>query len=92
MAAGLKTPLPNALFSRLGSDDFAPDDSSSSTVDLGRFLTSFIVVTGFSLPLVLAHAEVIHRGACIMSTIGGALVYGTIKLYSLAFREEESEF
>lgn len=67
-------PLPNALFSRWGADDFAADYSSSA-VDFGRFVTACTVVTGFALPLVLAHAEVIHQGACIMSSIGGALVF-----------------
>ncbi|KAF7363485.1 Kinesin motor domain-containing protein [Mycena sanguinolenta] len=82
-------PLPNALFAHCGSDEFS--EGSSGPVDLGRFITGTIVTSGFALPLVLAHAQVIHTPACVMSIIGGGLVYGTILAYSAAF-QEESEF
>jgi hypothetical protein len=68
-------PLPNALFSHCGGDDFsAAVDEGSGPVDVGRFITSIVVVTGFALPLVLAHSEVIRPGACVMSIIGGGCV------------------
>lgn len=38
--------------------------------------------TGFALPVVLAHSQVIQPGACWMSIGGGVLVYGTILVYS----------
>ncbi|EPQ58110.1 vacuolar protein sorting 55 [Gloeophyllum trabeum ATCC 11539] len=85
-------PLPNALFGRCSADDFSAEYESSGPADVGRFLTSVIVVTGFALPIVLAHSEVIRPAACVMSIIGGGLVYGTILAYSAAFRQEESEF
>ncbi|KAJ7109401.1 vacuolar protein sorting 55 [Mycena epipterygia] len=87
-------PLPNALFSHCGSDEFAGsyDGASSGPVDLGRFITAMIVTSGFALPIVLAHAQVIYNAACVMSILGGGLVYGTILAYSAAFRQEESEF
>lgn len=104
-------PLPNALFSQCASDDFSRDSfEPSAAVDLGRFITAIIVVTGFALPLILAHAEIIYPAACVMSIIGGGLVrhgykfasrlptlspqqvYGTILLYSLAFRQDADEF
>jgi len=84
-------PLPNALFAHCGGDDFSTDEGSSP-VDLGRFITAFIVVTGFSLPLVLAHSEIIKSGASVMSLIGGGLVYGTIVAYTAAFRQDDSEY
>ncbi|TFY82626.1 hypothetical protein EWM64_g1392 [Hericium alpestre] len=64
-------PLPNAVFSHCGRDDFATDYEGSGPVDLGRFITAIIVVTGFALPLVLAHSEVIKPGASAMSIVGG---------------------
>lgn len=67
-------PLPNALFAHCGGDDFTTDYEGSGPVDLGRFLTSIVVVTGFALPLVLAHSEIIRPGACAMSIIGGSCV------------------
>ncbi|KAA1471142.1 vacuolar protein sorting 55 [Dentipellis sp. KUC8613] len=85
-------PLPNALFSHCGGDDFSADYEGSGPVDLGRFITSIIVVTGFALPLVLAHSEIIKPGASLLSIVGGGLVYGTILAYTAAFKEEESEF
>lgn len=66
-------PLPNALFSHCGGDDFSGEENSGP-VDLGRFITSLIVVTGFALPIVLAHSEVILSEAAVMSIIGGGCV------------------
>jgi hypothetical protein len=82
-------PLPNALFAHCGGDEFSSSDGASGAVDLGRFLTSIVVVTGFALPVVLTHSEVVRPGACAMSIIGGGLVYGTILAYSAAFRQED---
>ncbi|KAG6909695.1 hypothetical protein DXG01_015896 [Tephrocybe rancida] len=82
-------PLPNAVFAHCGSDDYG---ESSGPVDLGRFLTSIIVVSGFALPIILAHSEVINPKACVMSIIGGGLVYGTILAYSAAFSQEDSDY
>lgn len=67
-------PLPNAVFAHCGADDFSTDGEGSGPVDLGRFITAMVVVTGFALPLVLAHSGVIHPTACVMSIIGGAYV------------------
>jgi hypothetical protein len=65
-------PLPNAVFSHCGSDEFASAQyESSGPIDLGRFLTSVFVVTGFALPIVLAHSEIITTSACAMSIVGG---------------------
>jgi hypothetical protein len=61
-------------------------------LDFGRFITSIIVVTGFAFPLILAHADVIKREACVMSVIGGGLVYGTILAYSAVFKQDTSDF
>ena len=38
-----------------------------------------MVISGFALPLTLAHAGVIAGTAALMSVAGGALVYGTSK-------------
>ena len=88
-------PLPNALFAHCTPDDFISSsdyDTSSPAVDLGRFITSCIVVTGFGLPLVLQHAEIIKPAACYMSIVGGACVYGTILAYSSVFKQDSEEF
>jgi len=68
-------PLPNALFSHCGSDDLSSSYESSAPVDLGRFITAIFVVTGFALPIVLAHSNIIDSKACAMSIAGGGYVY-----------------
>ncbi|KZT58995.1 vacuolar protein sorting 55 [Calocera cornea HHB12733] len=87
-------PLPNALFRNCSTDDFGAADyaEGSGPVDLGNFMTACIVVTGFALPLVLAHSGVIHPMACVMSIVGGGLVYGTILSYTAVFRQDADEF
>jgi len=85
-------PLPNAIFSQCGGDEFSATYEGSGPVDLGRFITSTIVVTGFALPVVLTHSEVITPGACAMSVIGGGLVYGTILAYSAAFKQDSDDY
>ncbi|KXN89240.1 Vacuolar protein sorting-associated protein 55 [Leucoagaricus sp. SymC.cos] len=84
-------PLPNAVFSHCGSDELSYE-SSGGPVDMGRFLTSIIVVTGFAFPIILAHSGIIDSGASAMSIIGGGLVYGTIIAYSAAFNQAETEY
>ena len=85
-------PLPNALFAHCGHDDFSSESDGSGPVDIGRFLTSIIVVTGFAMPVILAHAEVIQPAASVMSVVGGGLVYGTILAYTAFFNQESDEF
>lgn len=54
-------------------------------LDFGHFLTAIIVVSAFSLPLILAHTGLIAPAACWMSMAGGGLVYGTILTFSGVF-------
>lgn len=85
-------PAPNALSARCsGADDFSADYSSGG-VDFGHFLTSMFVVTGVALPLVLAHAGILHELAAYMSIAGGVLVYGTIITYGRFFSAETDTF
>ncbi|KDN39397.1 vacuolar protein sorting 55 [Tilletiaria anomala UBC 951] len=86
------SPLPNSLCAKVaGYDDYSAD-YNSAFVDFGNFLTALMVVSGFALPLTLAHAGVITGTACLMSVSGGALVYGTILAYSGFFAESEDVF
>ncbi|KAI9633774.1 vacuolar protein sorting 55 [Dioszegia hungarica] len=74
-------PVPNAICARrAGMDDFS--EGNSAYIDFGRFVTGMLVTTGLSLPLLLAHSELIQPAACWMSIAGGGLVYGTILVYS----------
>jgi len=74
-----------------------PMSSVSATKDrpqltLDVFITSVFVITGFALPIVLAHSDIIDSRACAMSIAGGGLVYGTIMAYAAAFNQEESDY
>lgn len=85
-------PLPNAVFAHCAPDALSAEYESSGAIDLGHFLTAVTIVTGFALPGVLAHSEVIRPEACVMSVVGGVLVYGTIIAYSSVFKQETEEF
>ncbi|KAF7845850.1 hypothetical protein BT93_L0357 [Corymbia citriodora subsp. variegata] len=82
-------PIPNWICGKAqGQDDFM-DSGSSSVVELGRFITGFLVVMGIALPVVLAHCDQIVIPAMAMSIVGGLLIYGTIISFTLFFREQE---
>ncbi|KAF8334315.1 vacuolar protein sorting 55 [Cantharellus anzutake] len=87
-------PFPNALASACTrSSDFSAEyDNTSPIIDFGRFTTSIMVATGFALPIVLAHSQIIHPWASFMSIFGGALVYGTIMAYAAVFKQDNDEF
>ncbi|CAK1361756.1 Vacuolar protein sorting-associated protein 55 [Cercospora beticola] len=82
-------PLPNWICSKAQAHDDFMDSGNNSIVELGRFLTGFLVVMGIALPIVLAHCDQIKIPAMIMSIIGGLLIYGTIISFGLFFREQE---
>ncbi|KAI5367636.1 hypothetical protein Slin15195_G027680 [Septoria linicola] len=82
-------PLPNWICAKAQAHDDFMDNGSNSIVELGRFLTGFLVVMGIALPIVLAHCDQIKIPAMIMSIVGGLLIYGTIISFGLFFREQE---
>ncbi|CAO1624063.1 unnamed protein product [Jaminaea pallidilutea] len=85
-------PLPNSICAKCaGADDFSAD-YNSSFLDFGNWMTSVMVVSGFALPVSLAHAGVIHSMAAIMAMVGGGLVYGTMLTYSGFFNEESDDY
>ncbi|KAG9520979.1 vacuolar protein sorting 55, partial [Aureobasidium melanogenum] len=82
-------PAPNWICSRAQSSDDFMDGGSNAVVELGRFITGFLVVMGVALPIVLAHTGQINVPAAAMSIVGGLLIYSTIISFSLSFREDE---
>ncbi|KAF9420057.1 Vacuolar protein sorting-associated protein 55 [Podila epigama] len=89
VATYVLAPLPNAIFGRFAGHDDMMSDYQGGFADIGYFLTGLMIVTGFCLPVVLAHAGVITSPAMIMSIAGGLLIYGTIISYSRFFSEDE---
>ncbi|KID91983.1 Vacuolar protein sorting 55 superfamily [Metarhizium guizhouense ARSEF 977] len=89
VATYIVAPLPNWICSRCANPDDFVESSGAAVLDLGRFLTGFLVVMGMALPVVLAHSDLIRVEAMVMSIVGGLLIYGTIISFSLFFHEEQ---
>ncbi|KAI8336266.1 vacuolar protein sorting 55 [Chlamydoabsidia padenii] len=92
VATYIIAPLPNALCARCAGEYDVMSDYNSGVVDAGHFITGMFIVTGFCLPFVLAHAEVITVPAMIMSICGGVLVYGTIIAYTHFFSQQDDDY
>ncbi|KAJ1344034.1 hypothetical protein BSLG_001174 [Batrachochytrium salamandrivorans] len=89
----LLAPLPNAICKRASSSsrDFLSDDSDRGILDAGYFVTSFLVVSGIALPIVLNHSAIITDLALILSLCGGILIYITILGYQHFFVDQPYE-
>lgn len=61
MGTYVLAPLPNVVFGRLASRQDFMSDYQGGFADAGYFLTGLMVVTGFCLPVVLAHADVVSH-------------------------------
>lgn len=75
--------------------DFNFDPASSTQgnalKEVGQFVSAFLLVTGFFLPIILHHSMILTRTAMVLTIIGGALIYGTVYTFSLYFAEPEEE-
>ncbi|KAI9243638.1 vacuolar protein sorting 55 [Sporodiniella umbellata] len=91
VAIYIASPLPNALCGKYAGEEDIHTDYNSGIMDAGHFVTGMLVVSGFSLPFILAHAEVITIPAMLMSISGGVLVYGTIIVYAHFFAQQGYE-
>ncbi|PUU76610.1 vacuolar protein sorting 55 [Tuber borchii] len=91
VATYVLAPLPDAICARCSNSEDFIDGAGNGVLDLGRFLTGFLVVMGIALPVLLAHSDIIVVPAMIMSIIGGLLIYGTVITF-ITFFQEESDF
>jgi len=82
-------PFPNIFFARCGDSD--PTSPQRNWVDTGYFITGFLVVSGFGVPGVLTHADIINDKAFILSLFGGLIVYGSILLYIHFFHSKKED-
>ncbi|KAF2221300.1 vacuolar protein sorting 55 [Elsinoe ampelina] len=89
VATYVLAPIPNWICGRAANPDDFMESGGSGIVELGRFITGFLVVMGVALPVVLAHTMMIRFEAMVMSIIGGLLIYGTIISFTMFFREQE---
>ncbi|QLQ79230.1 hypothetical protein HG537_0B05770 [Torulaspora globosa] len=94
----LLAPIPNTLFSKSGSDNANfMSDTPSNVQDTGNFLTGVFVTSGIALPVVFYHCQLIGALSCVMSMIGGLIIYTSIVVFSWFFhsswdQEEDTLF
>jgi hypothetical protein len=67
------------------------ENKSRAFMDAGYFMTGILVISGFALPTVLAHLEIMSTAALLMALAGGLIVYGSILLYVHCFYGRQSE-
>lgn len=92
VATFLLAPLPNVICGKIAQSTDYMDDQTSASIDFGQFLTGFLVLSGFAMPIALAHVKVITDAACVMSIIGGVLIYGSIIVYGRFFNNVGDDF
>uniref|UniRef100_A0A182MQY5 Leptin receptor overlapping transcript-like 1 n=1 Tax=Anopheles culicifacies TaxID=139723 RepID=A0A182MQY5_9DIPT len=80
----LLCPLPTFIAKRSHSSD------DSSRAAHAMFATIGIVMSSFALPIVLARAEVIQWGACLLTLAGNVDAYVTMLAFYFGFESSDS--
>jgi len=81
-------PFPNLICGKHEDHSFS-GEGGSGIKDLGYFLTGFLVISGFGIPAVLAHSQIIPLAAMGLALAGGLIVYATILVYLHFFHNQE---
>ncbi|XP_052896782.1 leptin receptor overlapping transcript-like 1 [Anopheles moucheti] len=76
-------PLPTMIAKRNNVED--PSRAANA-----MFATIGIVMSSFALPIVLARAEVIQWGACLLTLAGNVGAFATILAYYFGFESSDS--
>eukprot|EP01114_Cavostelium_apophysatum_P013225 TRINITY_DN314_c0_g1_i1.p1 TRINITY_DN314_c0_g1~~TRINITY_DN314_c0_g1_i1.p1 ORF type:complete len:134 (-),score=12.77 TRINITY_DN314_c0_g1_i1:48-449(-) len=90
IVAYVLAPIPNLVCARCGHDPL--DASGRNFKDMGYFLTGFLVISGFGIPAVMAHSQVIRYEALLLALAGGLIVYATILIYLHMFHKKHEDF
>nr|XP_032812334.1 leptin receptor overlapping transcript-like 1 [Petromyzon marinus] len=80
-------PVPQCVARRLGDDGGGGggDAVSSACRELALFFTTGIVVSAYSLPVILARVDTIKWGACALVLTANSVVFLTILAFFLVF-------
>jgi len=81
-------PIPNLLVKK---DDDPFSENSSGLRHVAMFVTGALIVSGFGVPLVLAHAETIDERSMALALAGGLVVYGTMIAYLHFFLKKDED-
>ncbi|VEU19656.1 DEKNAAC100817 [Brettanomyces naardenensis] len=95
----LIAPIPNALAQCISTSydsnflgDYDDDGSVESPfVEFCHFLTGCLVMSGTLLPLILFHCHLINGRSFALSLSGGFIIYLSIVLFSVGFKEDDSD-
>jgi len=80
-------PIPNLL---CGACNRGYEESHGNAfLDVGYFFTGVLIVSGFALPGVLAHLEIMRTEALFMGMGGGLIVYAAILTYLHCFHSSD---
>eukprot|EP01137_Pigoraptor_chileana_P030705 Opistho-2@17566 len=74
-------PIPNCIARRASRDSFSLSTSNPG-LDFGNFFTSVFFVSGFAIPMVLAHAGKIAVGAMMLTLAGSLVIFATMILFN----------
>lgn len=80
-------PIPTVIAKRF-CEDFS-SNAASIVKEIAMFFTAGIVVSGFGLPIVLAHTEIIKWGAMALVSSGNVFIFVTILIYFIVFSGED---
>ncbi|ODQ80849.1 hypothetical protein BABINDRAFT_161052 [Babjeviella inositovora NRRL Y-12698] len=83
--------LPMVVTNNYSRDDFM-NESSIYVNDFGKFLSGFLLFTGFAIPLVLCHSLILTTVACILTELGGSLIYASVFAFTTYFDSGEESF
>ncbi|CAI5760311.1 unnamed protein product [Candida verbasci] len=94
--AHLPVAITKNLVSSNSSDyDFNFDSTTSLNskfiIEIGQFITSFLLISGIYLPILLTHSKILTEFASALTIVGGLLIYGTVYSFSHYFDQVEDE-
>ncbi|EGC32882.1 hypothetical protein DICPUDRAFT_37634, partial [Dictyostelium purpureum] len=87
VASYFLAPFPNLICKN--NDSFSSENGVIH--DVGLFLTGFLIASGFAIPCILAHSDIISTKALGFSIGGGVIVYATIIAFLWYFNREDEE-
>lgn len=89
--------LPVAITKNIASSsdyDFNFDSTTTNSraiIEIGQFLTAFLLVSGVYLPILLNHSLILTKTAMVLTIVGGLLIYGTVYTFRHYFDEPQEE-